>query len=85
MGVQRSSTKRYIHPHIYDWPAPESASDDAQLPILNWTGRDADSLADLVDREWKKEVARYRDNKQLIPHFGVRQVSVERASFEPAS
>jgi hypothetical protein len=80
MGVQRRSTKRYIHPHIYDWPAPGSEIDDAQLPILNWTARNADGLATLIEREWKKEVDRYQNNKQLVSHFEVREVSVEPTS-----
>jgi FAD dependent oxidoreductase len=33
----RNNTKRWLHPHIYDWPKPGSEAPDADLPLLKWT------------------------------------------------
>jgi HAD superfamily phosphoserine phosphatase-like hydrolase len=76
MGLQRSSKKRFVHPHIYDWPAMEVESDYAQLPILDWAADYAGVVADQVEAEWKKELQRYRD--RIFPHWEVRDVSIDQ-------
>ncbi|HUB15225.1 MAG TPA: AAA family ATPase [Acetobacteraceae bacterium] len=36
MPLQRQNTKRFLHPHIYDWPKPGADNPQAGLPILDW-------------------------------------------------
>ncbi|WP_233206356.1 FAD-dependent oxidoreductase [Haliangium sp. UPWRP_2] len=39
---------RWIHPRIYDWPAPGSESADAGLPLLNWEAALAGQVAEQI-------------------------------------
>jgi HAD superfamily phosphoserine phosphatase-like hydrolase len=78
MGLQRGSKKRFVHPHIYDWPSLEVESDYAQLPILDWTADYAGAVADQVEAEWKKELHRYPD--RILAHWEVRDVSIDQPS-----
>jgi len=34
--LQRGCATRWVHPHIYDWPATGSTNPSAGLPIMNW-------------------------------------------------
>ena len=36
---------RYLHPHLYDWPAAGATRKDADLPILNWEAKEAGAVA----------------------------------------
>lgn len=36
LHLQRNNKSRWIHPHIYDWPARESLTPDATIPVLGW-------------------------------------------------
>lgn len=36
LPLQRQNTKRYLHPHVYDWPAAGSLESCASLPLLDW-------------------------------------------------
>jgi hypothetical protein len=44
LEFQRNST-RYLHPHLYDWPSPDSLIEDAGLPIMNWRAGEAGDVA----------------------------------------
>ncbi|HEY0557527.1 MAG TPA: FAD-dependent oxidoreductase, partial [Thermoanaerobaculia bacterium] len=37
MRLQRNSEKRYVHPHIYDWPFEKEPHTEADLPVLGWS------------------------------------------------
>ena len=43
---------RWLHPHIYDWPADGSEADDAGLPLLNWGQDLAFRVVDRLRSEW---------------------------------
>src|SRR5262245_7141647 len=34
--LQQGCDIRWLHPHIYEWPAPETDSPYAGLPLLDW-------------------------------------------------
>src|SRR5262249_22288898 len=36
---------RWIHPRFYDWPAPDSESRSARLPMLDWAASTAGEVA----------------------------------------
>lgn len=57
MRIQRGTDKRFIHPHVYDWPAATLAKDKEQEraghDLLDWApGRAGDVIEDL-DRQWE--------------------------------
>jgi hypothetical protein len=44
LHLQKRS-ERYLHPHLYDWPATGSDSPDAGLPLLTWRAGPAGEVA----------------------------------------
>lgn len=49
LHLQRSGADRYLHPHLYDWPAPHARRTEAGLPLLNWeAGSAGDVASDLL-------------------------------------
>ncbi|AUX78316.1 ABC-three component system protein [Sinorhizobium fredii] len=51
LSLQHGS-RRYLHPHFYDWPTPGAENGDAGLPIMNWTAGPASSVAEALRREF---------------------------------
>ena len=45
LHLQRNNTKRWVHPHIYDWPAHHSTTREAIVPLLRWTAAPAGEVA----------------------------------------
>lgn len=56
LALQHGS-RRFLHPHFYDWPAPGSENPDAGLPIMNWTAGPAGDVAATLRAEF--EAARH--------------------------
>ena len=82
LHVQRESD-RYLHPHIYDWPAEHSMNSRAGLPILDWKAGPAGAVADEIERRFNKirnsrsiSVKISRDVEKIHPfdHGGCRVV-----------
>lgn len=44
---------RWLHPHIYDWPATGSLELDAGLPLMNWHADTADKVEQQLRRAWE--------------------------------
>lgn len=53
LPIQRSSRARYLHPHIYDWPARDIAEVRAELPVLDWEACYANELAAKFASAWR--------------------------------
>jgi hypothetical protein len=53
LAMQRGS-RRFLHPHVYDWPAAGSDSDNAGLPIMNWTAGPAGDVASTLRAEFEE-------------------------------
>jgi hypothetical protein len=51
LHLQRGCDTRWLHPRFYDWPAPESESQMARLPFLDWTASSAGHVAVQIQRE----------------------------------
>src|SRR5262249_10108993 len=45
---------RWVHPHIYDWPAPGSENPWAGLPLLDWRAASAGEVADQILKQWDR-------------------------------
>ncbi|MDR5856648.1 FAD-dependent oxidoreductase [Caballeronia sp. LZ062] len=49
--LQQGSDTRWLHPHIYDWPAFGSRQPSAMLPFLQWReGRASDVASEILKR-----------------------------------
>ena len=44
MFLQLGGRDRFVHPHIFDWPATGASNDDAGLPLMNWTAGPASEV-----------------------------------------
>jgi hypothetical protein len=51
LELQRNST-RFLHPHLYDWPAPGACNPDAHLPLLTWSAGPASEVAAAIHRQF---------------------------------
>jgi HAD superfamily phosphoserine phosphatase-like hydrolase len=80
MGVQRNSSARYLHPHIYDWPLTKITSRNAGLPIFDWEANYAKEVAHHFLTEWAKERSRYPRHLEI--DCGVREIGIKQASGE---
>jgi hypothetical protein len=65
--LQQGCDIRWLHPHIYEWPAPETDSPYAGHPLLNWQFGTAAEVAARLQAEWDKE-RRNNDKLQLTLH-----------------
>jgi FAD dependent oxidoreductase len=54
LPFQQGSDSRWLHPKIYDWPADQSESSAAMLPVLNWTAGRASDVVVQVLAEWNR-------------------------------
>lgn len=52
LPLQQGSDTRWLHPHIYDWPAEGSEAQAAMLPVLNWTAARASDVVVQVMSSW---------------------------------
>ncbi|HZI56968.1 MAG TPA: HAD-IB family phosphatase [Verrucomicrobiae bacterium] len=75
MGLQKGSTQRFLHPHIYDWPAFELESDSPGLPFFDWSASTAEDVVNQIDKEWAKELE--LNPRILPPIFSVSDVALE--------
>lgn len=56
LPLQQGSDTRWLHPHIYDWPADGSEASAAMLPVLNWTAARSSDVVVQVLGEWAQVV-----------------------------
>jgi hypothetical protein len=64
LTLQKGNSKRWLHPHIYDWPFTNEPDRDAGLPILNWTASVSEVVAKNLGKEWAT-IAKRWDNRKL--------------------
>ena len=86
--LQLGCDTRWLHPHIYDWPAPGSENPYAGLPLLNWKAGTAADVTDQITTEFYKHLKVLRDRLHL--HMGATtrltgtsQVQWDNSSGEP--
>lgn len=73
LPLQQGSDTRWLHPHIYDWPAVESEINAAMLPVLNWTAARASDVAVQVLENWRLEPV----SEQVSVFCNVRYLRVQ--------
>lgn len=55
LEFQRNS-RRFLHPHFYDWPALGSDQSEAGLPIMNWQAGSAGDVAKKLTAEFEHAI-----------------------------
>jgi len=65
MPIQRTCTNRWLHPHVYDWPAVGSLVPDANLPFLTWSEDTAANVVGQIETGWKQIEANRSDRVQV--------------------
>ncbi|MET4483761.1 HEAT repeat domain-containing protein [Bradyrhizobium sp. F1.13.3] len=68
------TTKRWLHPHIYEWPALGKEIPDAHLCILNWSSAPANRVIHTLRQQWYL----LRDKHGIEEHLGAQEIAVER-------
>jgi FAD-NAD(P)-binding len=82
LPLQHGSDTRWLHPRIYNWPADDSESAVAELPLLNWTAARASDVAAQILLEWGELVK--SKEKQLTVYCNAQHLQIhERAAGEP--
>jgi Pyridine nucleotide-disulphide oxidoreductase len=66
---------RWLHPHLYEWPAREWDSNDAGLPLLNWRGDTARNVALNLKEQWSD----LRMKLRIREHFHVKVTGLREA------
>ena len=51
--IQRNPGKRFLHPHVYDWPLGDLHGGAAGLPILTWSANHADTVIKELEASWE--------------------------------
>jgi hypothetical protein len=64
------TSKRWLHPHIYEWPEDGKDRSDAGLCIMDWREGPASDVIPGLRRQWARARDRY---------------SIERSRFGPSS
>ncbi len=75
MRLQRNCEKRFLHPHIYDWPAAGAMDTSAGLPIMNWEANTAAHVVGQLERAWHQTRLRVGDRLNE-PVCGVGQIKL---------
>jgi len=83
LTLQRDCEKRWIHPHVYDWPEPGSLNDaTGNLPVLNWTAGTAKEVIAQIRAGWEKARARHPQRIAFHPKTRIgSQPSPQAAGF----
>jgi hypothetical protein len=81
--LQQGADNRWLHPRIYDWPAPGSRAPGASLPILNWSeGRASDVARTIVSEFGKFSEVFATSKKSLDVLLGLRHFRINAAKNE---
>ena len=72
LWLQDQSTKRWLHPRIYDWPNAGALEPYSDLPVLNWRAGPACTVSAKVRAQWDDLTAR---NERLGAYYGWRVTS----------
>ena len=81
MRLQRGTDKRYIHPHIYDWP-DQIDRDDADLPLMTWRAGHASDVVSQLDSEWNEIRSKLAD-RLPEPQFCCTSIGVNGLGRKP--
>jgi hypothetical protein len=74
LHLQKGSRDRFLHPYLYDWPAPDTTKRNADLPFLNWNAGPASQVQleiegqfDILCRSSNLCIKTEREVESIIP------------------
>ncbi|MGJ9420653.1 HEAT repeat domain-containing protein [Massilia sp. CMS3.1] len=68
--------KRWLHPHIYDWPAAGTETPQTDLGIMDWHAGSAAEVVDKLRAEWRSLERAF----EIGTHVGISNVTLGRLS-----
>ncbi|MFN3791469.1 FAD-dependent oxidoreductase [Massilia sp.] len=77
LSLQAPAQHRFLHPHIYDWPAAGSDRIDAGLPVLNWQAANANAVVDSLRTEFERYRAMFGDRLRFVPKTNIQEIRPE--------
>jgi hypothetical protein len=79
LHLQRGCDTRWLHPRFYDWPAPDSESQMARLPFLDWSASSAGQVAVQIQRKITELESGVLSGRLTID-VNIRDLKVERTA-----
>lgn len=76
LDFQRNS-RRFLHPHFYDWPNPGWDQSDAGLPIMNWHAGPAGEVAKVLSAQFEQA----RSTSKLAVHCDHKVTEIKSSEF----
>lgn len=73
------NSRRFLHPHFYDWPAPGAGEPDAGLPIMNWHAGPAGEVA----AQLRAEVDRVEMSSKLKVYTNAEVAELKPSDLGP--
>ena len=70
--LQQGSDTRWLHPHIYNWPAAATKAPEASLPVLNWKAERASRVVDQILQNFQKYVEACTTADSLTFYIGLK-------------
>lgn len=81
--LQQGADNRWLHPRIYEWPAPGSRAPGASLPVLNWSEGRASDVARTIVSEFGKFCEFFaKSEERLTVLLGLRHFRINAAKNE---
>ena len=79
--LQQGSDNRWLHPRIYEWPAPGSRAPGASMPVLNWSEGRASDVARMIVSEFGKFADAFDEKgERLTVLLGLRHFQIDAGS-----
>ncbi|MGO7668529.1 FAD-dependent oxidoreductase [Rhizobium ruizarguesonis] len=80
LPLQQGSDTRWLHPHIYNWPAEGSEISAANLPLLNWTAARASDVVVQVLGQWRALVGAHASS-QVKLFCNTRHLQIHESKY----
>jgi hypothetical protein len=80
--LQQGCDIRWVHPHIYDWPAQGSLRPVAGLPLMNWREGRASDVAYQLLAEWRHRRSIAAPHTRVVEVLQLRHLQLEGRRIE---
>jgi hypothetical protein len=61
--LQQGSDHRWVHPHLYEWPAPGARRPRAEVPVLTWSEGRASDVVHAIVKLYSRYCERFAGNR----------------------
>jgi hypothetical protein len=82
MPLQQHSTRRRLDPHLYDWPADDSAHEYADLPLLDWRSGPASEVQKEVVEQFESVATHTQSRLRVRPRHEVVSIEPSLTGFK---